>query len=1002
MGKKDRRKDGKGGDKKRELPQAAPVDDDDLEPDEDDVAFVNAHRAYGAFFGDRLSVQAIAATDDSSKRRRKRVAEEDKTAEFERSGPREAGAWEGAEKDKRDGDDDDADAAPRPLALPVKRLDGTVVHQPTKPAPIDGDEVDLESLPAAARAALEKARQSWDADDEKNAGTGKKSRRARELAEEMSRTEYGQKKSEKWWDGKKDSEVSGDDSLDDSGDDSGDDSEDDVDPATAARRARAAAAAASEAEMSAEARLASIRARIGAACQGVLEDPEGRWTELEEVMKLAEDRDPEVARLGALSAVLVFKDICPGYRIRALTEKELLMKVTKETQKLRDFEAGLLKMYKGFVRLITRRGGGEKKSRAQRGGGFGLNPGVALTCLCQLLAALPHFNFRTDVLSALVPHMARVDAAAADVVADAVAGAIKADLAGDLTLEALQMTAQLVKQTKCGAHPRALSPFLEIRFDEGALALEARKKPEVLSRKQTKKKRAEEREMIRKGRAEKARKQADKERLKRFGHVDDDDDASEDEANEETQLDRDMEEGAGRLDNAKKRKLQSKMLEATFEMYFRVLKNAAGPEPARGIPLMTPALVGLGKFTHLISVTFMADLMEVFRRLLKGDSLSADQKARCLLTACEITSGHGEALQVDAGEFHRQLYAMLGEASVGTSGWGSSLDGTQSSSKTDDDDQHSMLSHPVHAASDDALDRGTLRVRALQKFLAAQKQVDQNRVAAFAKRLASAALAAEAGEAVGVLGVARQLLAAYPRARCLLENERVGTGVFDLKSDDPETAGGLAAVLWEVQIIANHYHPAVRAAAREVATMPLAGAVAPALGSHAPSELARLHSTTRGNFRPAIPPPPARKKAKLSPLDRAAARGEASRAAMCQIGEDLKRFVMGAERDFGVSLTKEERRKKNQRDGTSVVQTKRKGTFDAARALKRHFAQTSLFAAHAKLRREAARAARLARRARQAAEERAAAARAKKKASGKKKATVLSIDAGIKKKKAKK
>jgi nucleolar complex protein 3 len=476
-----------------------------------------------------------------------------------------------------------------------------------------------------------------------------------------------------------------------------------------------------------------------------LEDPEGRWTELEEVMKLAEDRDPEVARLGALSAVLVFKDICPGYRIRALTEKELLMKVTKETQKLRDFEAGLLKMYKGFVRLITRRGGGEKKSRAQRGGGFGLNPGVALTCLCQLLAALPHFNFRTDVLSALVPHMARVDAAAADVVADAVAGAIKADLAGDLTLEALQMTAQLVKQTKCGAHPRALSPFLEIRFDEGALALEARKKPEVLSRKQTKKKRAEEREMIRKGRAEKARKQADKERLKRFGHVDDDDDASEDEANEETQLDRDMEEGAGRLDNAKKRKLQSKMLEATFEMYFRVLKNAAGPEPARGIPLMTPALVGLGKFTHLISVTFMADLMEVFRRLLKGDSLSADQKARCLLTACEITSGHGEALQVDAGEFHRQLYAMLGEASVGTSGWGSSLDGTQSSSKTDDDDQHSMLSHPVHAASDDALDRGTLRVRALQKFLAAQKQVDQNRVAAFAKRLASAALAAEAG-----------------------------------------------------------------------------------------------------------------------------------------------------------------------------------------------------------------------------------------------------------------
>ena len=40
-----------------------------------------------------------------------------------------------------------------------------------------------------------------------------------------------------------------------------------------------------------------------------------------------------------------------------------------------------------------------------------------------------------------------------------------------------------------------------------------------------------------------------------------------------------MEEASGRMDNAKKRKLQSRMLEATFEMYFRVLKNAASIRP---------------------------------------------------------------------------------------------------------------------------------------------------------------------------------------------------------------------------------------------------------------------------------------------------------------------------------------------------------------------------------------------------------------------------------------
>ena len=383
MGKKDRRAPAKPGEKKRELPQAAPTDDAELEPDEDDVAFVNAHRAYGAFFGTRLSVDGIAGGDSTSRKRRKEVKEEDRTAEFERGGPRVV-----------DGDDDENDdGEKKTLALPVKRLDGTVVHQPTGPASIELDELELGNLSAAARAAVEKARESWDdgdhgVDDDGKKVKGKKSRRALELAEEMQRTEYGQKKSEKWWDGNDKDGNDGAGDENDTGKQSDDeDKEDDqdVDPATAARRSRAAAAAASEAEMSFEEKLVSIRERIGVACQGVLEDPESRWHELEEVLTLAEDRDPTIARLGALSAVLVFADVVPGYRIRPLTEKELTMKVTKETQKLRDFEAGLLKMYKGFVRLVVRRGGGEKKTRALRGGGFGLAPGVGLTCLCQLL-----------------------------------------------------------------------------------------------------------------------------------------------------------------------------------------------------------------------------------------------------------------------------------------------------------------------------------------------------------------------------------------------------------------------------------------------------------------------------------------------------------------------------------------------------------------------------------------------------------------------------------------
>ena len=557
---------------------------------------------------------------------------------------------------------------------------------------------------------------------------------------------------------------------------------------------------------------------------------------------------------------------------------------------------------------------------------------------------MPHFNYRTDVLSALVPHLSNMDSAAAPAVARAIGGAIRADLSGDVTLEALHMVAQLVKQDKCACHPEALAPFLEIRFDEGVLALEAGKKPETLSRKQTRKKRAEEREQWRKARAEKDKKKAEKERLKSFGH-DPDDDSDEDDF--EKSLERDMSEAAGRMDNAAKRKLQSKMLLATFEMYFRVLKNAASPVPAKRLPLMTPALIGLGKFTHLISVNFMEDLMEVFRKLLAGDALSADQKARTLLCACEILSGHGEALHVDTGEFHRQLYAMLAKPSDWTGG-----------------------------GDDDAkLDAGALRIKTLQRFLAGYKQVDQNRVAAFAKRLAGTALASEAGEAVGALGVARQLLAAYPKTRCLLENEKVGVGAFDPNLDDPETCVGLAAVLWDLSLLRSHYHPAVAAAASEVAGMPLQGAVATALGSHAPAELARLHSTTRGTFRPAIPPPRVGKKAKTSPLDRASGKGgKRGERAVLDLGPELRALVEGTAHDENANA-------KGSGGGGGG------GGADEAvvDALRRHFLETKAFAVNGELRKEATRLRRMTQKAKAHAHERAAAAAAAAAAAKKKK-----------------
>ena len=355
MGKRNKRSKG-------ELPLAAPGDgDDELVPDDDDVAFVKSHRGYGAFFGERLEVEGIRVA--TTKRRKKGPDEDDVTAEYERAPRTVASRAENGEDD-----------APKTLALPVKRLDGTVIHAPTAPAPIEGAGVDdnMHNITPAARAALKKAREEWDRHEkeskaldasEAGAKKGKKARKAEQLANELGKTEYRQKlTTDKWWDKKKDGEGDDDDEGDDEGDDG--DSEDDMDPAARARLSQARAAAALEEEMSADERRESVKARVGATCQGVMEDPEGKWTDLREVCKLCEDRDGQIARLAALSMVLVFKDVCPGYRIRPPTPKELAMKVSKETQKLRDFEAGLLKTYGNFVRVLVRCGGGKGKSRS--------------------------------------------------------------------------------------------------------------------------------------------------------------------------------------------------------------------------------------------------------------------------------------------------------------------------------------------------------------------------------------------------------------------------------------------------------------------------------------------------------------------------------------------------------------------------------------------------------------------------------------------------------------
>lgn len=62
--------------------------------------------------------------------------------------------------------------------------------------------------------------------------------------------------------------------------------------------------------------------------------------------------DPRIRALALLSQLAVFKDIVPGYRIRALTEHEKAEKVSQMVQKTRDWEQGLVGVYQNYLKLL--------------------------------------------------------------------------------------------------------------------------------------------------------------------------------------------------------------------------------------------------------------------------------------------------------------------------------------------------------------------------------------------------------------------------------------------------------------------------------------------------------------------------------------------------------------------------------------------------------------------------------------------------------------------------
>ncbi|NXC45968.1 NOC3L protein, partial [Penelope pileata] len=379
-------------------------------------------------------------------------------------------------------------------------------------------------------------------------------------------------------------------------------------------------------------KLQERKMHIAALASAILSDPENNMKKVKELRAMLVEQDPNVAvivrKLVMVSLMEVFKDIVPSYKIRPLTEVEKAAKVKKETQKLREFEEGLVSQYKFYLENLEQTIKDWKQRKLKKSNVISLKAykglaEIAVKCLCELLVALPHFNFHNNIIVLIVPLMNDTSKTVSELCCEAVKKLFKQDKLGFASLGVVKVISGLVKGRNYNVRPEVLKVFLHLRIKEVELKKDSediapkkkfltyKEKRKNLSRMQRKWKKAEEK------------------------------------------LERELLEAEASESKEKKLKLHTETLNVVFLTYFRILKKA------RKSPLLPSVLEGLAKFAHLINVEFFDDLLIVLHSLIASGDLSYRESLHCILSAFHILSGQGDVLNIDPMKFYTHLYKTL-------------------------------------------------------------------------------------------------------------------------------------------------------------------------------------------------------------------------------------------------------------------------------------------------------------------------------------------------------
>ncbi len=528
-----------------------------------------------------------------------------------------------------------------------------------------------------------------------------------------------------------------------------------------------------EEEPDTEEKIMLLKEEIADLVEKLMEEPEENINMLSRLLRMAQSKNPNTSRFSLLALVPAFKTIIPGYRIRPLSDHEKAEKVSKDIQKLRNFEQTLIISYKNYIDLLTELAKNTKNDH--------LMAQFAVKAACELSASFSHFNYRSDCLLIIIRRVCKPSPKNDSVFSDCIKTLevlLNEDDAGDISFDIIRLLSKTLRSRKFKVDESVINVFLSANIlndydpnaseEEKAEKIKLKKKDRVhLSKKERK--------------ARKERKEIEEE----------------------------MRKAELAVSAEEREKFQAEILKMLLKVYLDILRENSER-------LIASVLEGLARIGHMANFDLLGDFLEVIREIIRN--IQTDEKGighsesrhvlLGIVTAFALVSNHSQyKVQVDLSSFVDSLYSILYQVS-----FDADIEFSHKTLRLAD-----PLSNDFKKPSVNVSTKIELLLKALENVFFKSKNGSKVRALAFSKRLTMCLLNTPEKSSIAIIKFMEKLMSRYSEIGGLFSTEdRVANGRFLMDSDVPTRANSEAATVWETLLLEKHYSPAIAKGAKKL------------------------------------------------------------------------------------------------------------------------------------------------------------------------------------------